>query len=65
MKLCVCILTHFFYVSFTYIELSIRPDLIRRLVPPHYEQELLAQGIDIHNFDPIPVDQMKISPSAI
>lgn len=48
-----------------FLELSIRPDLIRRLVPPHYEQELLNQGIDIHNFEPIPLDQMKISPSAI
>ncbi|GAA5797022.1 kinase-like domain-containing protein [Helicostylum pulchrum] len=52
-------------LNFSRQELSIRPDLIRRLVPPHYEQELLNQGIDIHNFEPIPLDQMKISPSAI
>ncbi|KAI8888319.1 Pkinase-domain-containing protein [Backusella circina FSU 941] len=52
-------------LNFTKEELSIRPDLIRRLVPPHYESELLAQGIDIHNFTPIPLEQMKISPSAI
>lgn len=56
--MCVCILI-------ILSELSIRPDLIRRLVPPHMEQELLAKGIDIHHFDPIPADQMKISPSAI
>ncbi|KAG1139887.1 hypothetical protein G6F37_009440 [Rhizopus arrhizus] len=48
--------------NFTREELSIRPDLIRRLVPPHAEQELLLRGIDIYNFTPIPLDQMKISP---
>lgn len=47
------------------LELSIRPDLIRRLVPPHAEPELLSRGIDIHNFEPIPLEQLKISPSAI
>ncbi|KAG1009118.1 hypothetical protein G6F27_005866 [Rhizopus arrhizus] len=52
-------------LNFTREELSIRPDLIRRLVPPHAERELLSRGIDIHNFDPIPLEQMKISPSAI
>ncbi|KAG2197659.1 hypothetical protein INT47_002366 [Mucor saturninus] len=52
-------------VNFSRQELSIRPDLIRQLVPPHYEQELFSRGIDIHHFDPIPLDQMKISPNAI
>lgn len=49
-------------VTHVHLELSIRPDLIRRLVPPHAEQELLLRGIDIYNFTPIPLDQMKISP---
>ncbi|CAO3667492.1 unnamed protein product [Rhizopus microsporus] len=52
-------------LDFTREELSIRPDLIRRLVPPHAEPELLSRGIDIHNFEPIPLEQLKISPSAI
>ncbi|CEG71532.1 Putative Likely protein kinase [Rhizopus microsporus] len=52
-------------LNFTREELSIRPDLIRRLVPPHAEPELLSRGIDIHNFEPIPLEQLKISPSAI
>lgn len=43
-----------------FVELSIRPDLIRRLVPPHCEQELLSRNIDIHHFDPIPTEQLKI-----
>lgn len=42
-------------------ELSIRPDLIRQLVPPHCEQELLSRGIDINNFTPIPLADMRIS----
>ncbi|KAI8369499.1 kinase-like domain-containing protein [Radiomyces spectabilis] len=51
--------------DFSKHELSIRPDLIRRLVPPHAEQELLSRGIDIHHFEPIPSDQLKIPPSYI
>lgn len=54
-----------FISNIFFLELSIRPDLIRRLVPSHAEQELLSRGIDIYHFDPIPLDQMKISPSAI
>lgn len=42
-------------------ELSIRPDLIRQLVPPHCEAELLSRGIDINNFDPIPLADMRIT----
>ena len=41
-------------------ELSCRPDLIRQLVPPHAEQELLSRGIDINNFEPIPLEQMRL-----
>lgn len=47
------------------IELSIRPDLIHRLVPPHAEQELLDHGIDVHHFEPLPADQFKIPPSFV
>jgi glycogen synthase kinase 3 beta len=42
-------------------ELSIRPDLIRQLVPPHCEAELLSRGIDINNFEPIPLADMRIT----
>ncbi|CAO3594433.1 unnamed protein product [Absidia cylindrospora] len=52
-------------VNFSRHELSIRPDLIRRLVPVHCEQELLSRHIDIHHFDPIPTEQLKIPPSYI
>ncbi|CAO3627983.1 kinase-like domain-containing protein [Cunninghamella echinulata] len=52
-------------LNFTRHELSIRPDLIRRLVPPHCDQELLSRNINIHQFDPIPAEQLKIPPSYI
>ncbi|KAI8882080.1 Pkinase-domain-containing protein [Backusella circina FSU 941] len=52
-------------LNFSRQELSIRPDLIRYLVPAHYEHALLEQGIDINHFEPIPLDQMKIDPSLI
>ncbi len=42
-------------------ELSTRPDLIRRLVPPHAEAALSARGIDIEGFVPIPLEQLRIS----
>ena len=42
-------------------ELSMRPDLIRQLVPTHAEPALLAQGIDIEGFVPIPLEQLRIS----
>jgi glycogen synthase kinase 3 beta len=42
-------------------ELSVRPDLNRRLVPLHCEPELRARGIDLDNFVPIPLDQLKIT----
>ena len=42
-------------------ELSVRADLLHKLVPPHCYQELLSRGIDIHNFKPIPLDQLRVS----
>ncbi|KAI8881729.1 Pkinase-domain-containing protein [Backusella circina FSU 941] len=38
------------------IELSIRPDLISKLVPTHAEPELMAKGIDIHHFKPLNIE---------
>ncbi|KAG2219632.1 hypothetical protein INT45_012333 [Circinella minor] len=46
--------------DFTAEELSIRPDLIRKLVPPHYHEKLLFQGIDVNNFQPIPLDKLRL-----
>lgn len=45
----------------THIELSTRPDLIRQLVPAHAEPALRARGIDIDNFEPIPLEQLRIT----
>jgi len=42
-------------------ELSVRPDLIRRLVPPHAEPELASRSIVLDNFVPIPLEQMRLS----
>ena len=42
-------------------ELSIRPDLIRQLVPSHCEAELASRGIDVNNFEPIPLADMRIT----
>lgn len=41
-------------------ELSVRPDLIRKLVPPHCEPELASRSIHLDNFQPIPLEDMKI-----
>ncbi|KAK9767777.1 glycogen synthase kinase 3 [Basidiobolus ranarum] len=46
--------------EFTVDELSIRPDLIRKLVPQHKEYELLSRGIDVHNFVPVPRSQTSL-----
>ncbi|ORX97652.1 Pkinase-domain-containing protein [Basidiobolus meristosporus CBS 931.73] len=46
--------------NFTAHELSIRPDLIHTLVPPHCEHELLSRGIDVHNFTPVPRSQTHV-----
>ena len=42
-------------------ELSVRPHLIRRLVPPHAEPELASRSIVLDNFVPIPLEQMRLS----
>ncbi|KAF5365779.1 hypothetical protein D9758_003158 [Tetrapyrgos nigripes] len=47
--------------DFTREELSVRPDLIRRLVPSHCEPELASRNIQLDNFVPIPLEQMKIT----
>jgi glycogen synthase kinase 3 beta len=43
------------------VELSVRPDLIRQLVPPYCEPELASRSIVLDNFVPIPLEQLKIS----
>ncbi|KAF9518211.1 hypothetical protein BS47DRAFT_1313417 [Hydnum rufescens UP504] len=47
--------------NFTREELSIRPDLNRQLVPSHCEPELAARGIDLNNFKPIPLEDLRIT----
>ncbi|KAJ9116624.1 Glycogen synthase kinase 1 [Naganishia adeliensis] len=47
--------------NFTREELSTAPELIRKLVPTHAEAELKSNGIDVDNFVPIPVEQLRIS----
>ncbi|KAG6853698.1 Glycogen synthase kinase 1 [Blastosporella zonata] len=42
-------------------ELSVRPDLIRQLVPPHCEPELASRGIVLDGFVPIPLEELKIT----
>jgi glycogen synthase kinase 3 beta len=42
-------------------ELSIRPDLNRQLVPSYCEPELAARGIDLNNFKPIPLEDLRIT----
>ncbi|KAG0223699.1 CMGC/GSK protein kinase [Mortierella sp. GBAus27b] len=48
-------------LNFTPLELSIRPDLMSSLVPPHAERELSSRGIDVHNFVPVPPSATRIS----
>ncbi|CAG8576356.1 4429_t:CDS:2, partial [Acaulospora colombiana] len=45
--------------DFTERELSIRHELIPKLVPQHVEAELLARGIDVYNFKPLSQNQMR------
>jgi glycogen synthase kinase 3 beta len=45
--------------NFTRHELSIQPNLIPALVPRHVEGELLANGVDIHQFVPMTTEEMK------
>lgn len=47
--------------NFTQEELSVRPDLIHKLVPSHAESALQAKGIDVNNFDPIPLSSLRAS----
>ncbi|KAG5645833.1 Glycogen synthase kinase 1 [Asterophora parasitica] len=47
--------------DFTREELSVRPDLIRQLVPRHTEPELASRNIVLDNFVPIPLEQLKIT----
>lgn len=47
--------------NWTKEELSIRPDLIHRLVPKHAEAELLSRGIDVNNFTPVPLESLRVT----
>jgi len=47
--------------NFTREELSVRPDLIRQLVPLHCEPELASRTIMLDAFVPIPLEQLKIT----
>jgi len=47
--------------DFTREELSVRPDLMRKLVPPHCEAELALRGIVLDSFVPIPLDELRIT----
>lgn len=42
-------------------ELSVRPDLIHKLVPPHREAALRSRSIDVNEFVPIPLEQLRIT----
>ncbi|GAA5970219.1 hypothetical protein JCM21900_000829 [Sporobolomyces salmonicolor] len=43
-------------------ELSIRPDLIRLLVPPHVEQQLFDEhGIDVGHFEPMDLKPLRVN----
>ncbi|KAI8985061.1 kinase-like domain-containing protein [Pilobolus umbonatus] len=44
--------------NFTRHELSIKPELIPKIVPSHYEATLLMNGIDVHNFTPMTAEEM-------
>ncbi|KAI9472378.1 MAG: kinase-like domain-containing protein [Benjaminiella poitrasii] len=47
--------------NFTREELSIRPDLIQKLVPKHCVDTLKEKvGIDIHQFIPIPLEDLRL-----
>ncbi|KAH0830482.1 kinase-like domain-containing protein [Lanmaoa asiatica] len=47
--------------NFTREELSVRPELNRQLVPPHCIPELRSRGIDLDTFEPIPLEQLRIT----
>ena len=52
-------LTIFF--CFVIAELSIKPELNHKLVPAYCIPELRSRGIDLDNFEPIPLEQLKIT----
>jgi glycogen synthase kinase 3 beta len=43
--------------TFSPLELSIRPDLSRKLVPPHAEAALKESGIDLEKFQPVVIQK--------
>lgn len=47
--------------NFTKEELSIRPDLIHKLVPQSQEAKLLERGIDVNNFQPLSAESMLVT----
>lgn len=47
--------------NFTKEELSIRPDLNKQLVPDWTLPELLSRGIDLDHFEPIPLEELRIT----
>ena len=47
--------------TYPFAELSVRPDLIPQLVPPHCEAELSSRGIVLDGFVPIPLEDLKIT----
>lgn len=47
--------------DFTREELSIRPDLIHKLVPEHARADLASKGIDVDNFEPVPLESLRVS----
>jgi glycogen synthase kinase 3 beta len=47
--------------NWTKEELSIRPDLIHRLVPKQAEADLQSQGIDVNNFTPVPLESLRVT----
>jgi len=47
--------------DFTKEEMSINPDLNKQLVPDWCLPELLARGIDLDNFTPIPLEELRIT----
>lgn len=49
------------FLLLSFVELSVRPDLIRQLVPPHVEPELASRSIHLDSFVPIPLEQLRIS----
>ncbi|KAK4705422.1 hypothetical protein P7C70_g779, partial [Phenoliferia sp. Uapishka_3] len=48
--------------NFSREELSVRPDLLRRLVPPHVEQQLYdEQHLDLNAFEPVDPSELRVN----